>query len=63
MIHLNATSQVLAKSETAVTCPSGSSNPISSIVWRKGGAEMKSGVIKHASDGEYGGKCYTMYSH
>ena len=56
IIHLNVTSKALAGSETTVTCTSGSSNPVSSMVWRKGETVVTSGVMTQISKGDYRGE-------
>ena len=56
IIYLNAASQVLAKSVQTVTCTSGSSNPVSSMVWKKGETVVTSGVMVQTSEGEYMGE-------
>ena len=56
MMNTEASVAVSAGNMKTLTCTTGSSNPVSSMRWQKGGTEVTSGVISKIQSGEYGGE-------
>ena len=55
ILNMNASAPVSAGNMKTLTCTTGSSNPVGSMRWQKGGTEVTSGVTSKIQSGEYGG--------
>ena len=56
VMNPEASDPVTPGQEKSITCDTGSANPANTMLWRKAGVEVTTGVGSQSTPGEYGGQ-------